>query len=89
VRVGTRPTCPVKPLSVTGQDFAEQWLTRMQMNVQPNTHASYAETLHRYVLRPGSGIGLRDPGPGELYTHTYRALQPLLAGIEAGGGSRS
>jgi membrane dipeptidase len=26
----------------------------------------------------------RDPGPGELYTHTYRALQPLLAVIEAG-----
>jgi integrase len=48
---------PVEPLNIEVKDFAPQWLERKRLDVQPKTFASYQETVKRYILKEGIGIG--------------------------------
>src|SRR5262245_60592033 len=48
---------PETPLNVSVKDYAEQWLVREKLRVAPKTYASFAETIGRYIVRPGVGIG--------------------------------
>jgi hypothetical protein len=55
---------------ISVKDFAEHvWLKRVQVAVQPKTFASYEETIRRYIIRPGVGIGpleVRDVAPEDI-----------------------
>ena len=39
------------------KDFAEHWLKDARGTVQPKTFASYEETVQRYIVKQGVGIG--------------------------------
>src|SRR5437016_4856800 len=48
---------PETPLNVSVKDYAERWLDRERMRVAPKTYASLAETVKRYIVKEGVGIG--------------------------------
>jgi integrase len=48
---------PSEPLNISVRDFATQWLERKRFDVAPKTFASYQETVNRYILKEGVGIG--------------------------------
>lgn len=43
------------PFNVSVKDYAEHWLDREKLRVAPKTYASFAETIKRYVVKPGVG----------------------------------
>jgi hypothetical protein len=47
---------PINP-KISVKDFAQHWLERTRFRVAPKTHASYAETVERYIVKQGVGIG--------------------------------
>src|SRR5439155_6642519 len=47
---------PVERPNISVKDFAEEWLERKRSDVAPKTFASYHETVHRYILKEGTGI---------------------------------
>src|SRR3989442_11522756 len=51
---------PVEPRDVSVAAFAEQWLERKQLHVQPKTLASFRETVHRYIVPAIGALRVRD-----------------------------
>ena len=86
-----RPRRGPDPLDakIAVKDFAEQWwLKRVRLAVQPKTFASYEETLRRYILKQGVGIGglrVRDVEREDIET----MLQQASAKSRSGALSRN
>jgi integrase len=64
------------PFNVLVRDYAEHWLDRGKIRFAPKTHASFAETIKRYVVKPGVGIGalrVRDVERADIETLLQQA----------------
>jgi hypothetical protein len=61
---------PSRNITVT-RILPRGWLERERLRVAPKTYASYAETVNRYIVKPGVGIGalrVRDVERGDIET---------------------
>jgi integrase len=75
---------PETPLNVSVKDYAAQWLDRERVRVAPKTHASFAETVKRYIVKEGVGIGtlrVRDVERADIETLLQQASTKSRSGV--------